>query len=269
MVATNKSAVAALVFDRIAAEYDSIFTFTHVGRSQRNVVWRRALATFSSGSHILELNCGTGEDALFLAKSGMRVTACDASAGMIRQARNRMAAENPDAAIQFFELATENLCALPQDHRIHGVFSNFSGLNCVRDIGNIAQQLAERVEPGARLLLCLSTRYCLWEIAYYMLRANWRKALRRCSGSAQARVGDLELTVFYPTLAELRAAFAPWFRLRSVVGVGIAVPPSYLESWIAAHPRLLVLLELIDSVVRTWPGARLLGDHMLLQLERV
>jgi SAM-dependent methyltransferase len=265
----DESMAAALAFDHLAADYDSIFTFTTIGRSQRDVVWQEALAAFAPGSHILELNCGTGEDALFLASSGMRVTACDASRGMVVQARNRMATERPQAQIEFFELATENLSALPQDLRVQGVFSNFSGLNCVSDMRLVAQQLAQRLESGAPLLLCLSTRYCLWEIAYYALRANWRKAVRRWKGSARARIGDLELNVYYPTVAELRVVFAPYFRLRSVTGIGIAVPPSYLELWMASHPRLLTVLEGIDSVVRTWPGVRILGDHMLLHLEKV
>lgn len=269
MTAIDESSTVALAFDRLAADYDSIFTFTSIGRSQRDVVWQHAMATFLPGSHILELNCGTGEDALFLAKTGMRVTACDASRGMISQARSRVAAEKPDASIEFFELATEQIGALPQDLRFRGVFSNFSGLNCVSDIRPVAQQLAQRLEVGAPLLLCLSTRYCLWEIAYYMLRANWRKGVRRWKGSSQARIGDLELTVYYPTVTELRMAFSPCFRLRSVTGIGIAVPPSYMESWMASHPRLLTVLEGIDIVVRKWPGARILGDHMLLHMEKM
>ena len=266
--AIHEYASAARVFDRLAAEYDSVFTFSSIGRAQREVVWQKALAAFSPGSHILELNCGTGEDALFLAKSGMRVTACDASFGMIKQARSRMAAETPDAGIEFLALATENIGALPDNLRFDGVFSNFSGLNCVRDIRRVAQQLALRLEAGAPVLTCLSTRYCFWEIVYYLLRGNRRKAFRRCNGLTQAHIGDLELTVYYPTLAELNTAFAPNFRLRSVTGIGIAVPPSYLGSWIDAHPRLLMLMKRIDAVVCKWPGVRIVGDHILLHLER-
>jgi SAM-dependent methyltransferase len=266
--AVHEYAAAAAVFDSLAPEYDSIFTFSSVGRAQRDVVWQKAVATFAPGSHILELNCGTGEDALFFAKSGMRVTACDAAAGMIARARNRKAAEKPGAAIEFLELATENLNTLPENLRFNGVFSNFSGLNCVRDIGFVSQQVASRLERGTPVLICLSTRYCLWEIAYYMLRMDWRKALRRCSGSTLAHIDNLEFTVYYPTLIELLAAFAPDFRLKSVTGIGITVPPSYLEPWIGAHPFLFFILQRIDSVIHTLPVARVLGDHMLLHLER-
>jgi ubiquinone/menaquinone biosynthesis C-methylase UbiE len=266
---TVESAIAGLAFDRMAADYDSIFTFSSVGRSQRNVVWEQALATFVPGSHILELNCGTGEDALFLAKAGMRVTACDASSEMIAQARNKTASHELGAQIDLYTLPTEQLASLPPGQRFDGLFSNFSGLNCVQDLRSVARQITDRLEPGASVLLCLSTRYCLWEIAYFMLRNNPRKALRRCRGLTQARVGDLEFPVYYPTISELFGAFRPGFRMVSMMGIGITVPPSYLESWAQSHPRLLGLLEKLDAIVRRWPLARTLGDHMLVHLERV
>jgi SAM-dependent methyltransferase len=269
MLNALKPASAGLAFDRLAAAYDSLFTFSVIGKSQREVVWRRALSVFATGSHILELNCGTGEDALFLANAGITVTACDASLGMIEQARHKMTVESPDARVKFLTLRTEEIDSLPQALCFDGVFSNFSGLNCVGDLKSVAQQLAERLQPGAPLLLCFSTRYCLWEIVYFLLRGNPHKATRRWKGLSQVHFGGLEFPVYYPSMAQLRRAFAPQFRLVSTTGIGIAVPPSYVESWIAGHPRLLKLMSAIDETVRTWPGLRTLGDHMLLHLEKV
>lgn len=268
MLETLDNAAAGLAFDRLAPTYDSIFTFSAIGKSQREVVWKHALKVFAAGSRILELNCGTGEDALFLAGKGMVVTACDASLGMIAQARQKIAAESPEALIALFALRSEEIGSLPQGLHFDGVFSNFSGLNCVGDLKSVAQQLAERLDPGASLLLCFSTRYCLWEIVYFLMRGNPRKAFRRWKGTAQALLDGLEFPVYYPTVAQLRRAFAPEFRLVSTTGIGIAVPPSYVEAWMARHPRLLKLMGAIDETVRTWPGLRSSGDHMLLHLEK-
>jgi SAM-dependent methyltransferase len=266
---TFETSTAGLAFDRLATTYDSLFTFSAIGRSQRSVVWKLALRAFARGSHILELNCGTGQDALFLAQAGMTVTACDASLGMIEQARYKMAAEAPSATVEFIPLRTEEIGTLPQTLYFDGVFSNFSGLNCVGNLAGLAQQLSRRLPSGAPLLLCFSTRYCLWEIVYFLLRGDPRKALRRWKGVSEARLDGLEFPVYYPTVAQLRNAFAPEFRLVSTTAVGLAVPPSYVESWVTSRPRLLKLLEVVDETVRTWPGLRTLGDHMLLHLEKV
>jgi hypothetical protein len=66
----------------------------------------------------------------------------------------------------------------------------------------------------------------------------------------------------------LTQTFAPEFKLESVRGIGVAVPPSYLEPWTQRHPHLLRLCTWTDSLVTRWPGIRLLGDHVLVRLQR-
>jgi ubiquinone/menaquinone biosynthesis C-methylase UbiE len=263
----SSSSVAGLAFDGLAERYDSMFTFSVIGRSQREVVWKRAAATFRRGNHVLELNCGTGEDAIHLASLGIHVTACDASSRMIDQATKKTQ-EASGAQIEFINLSTEHLAELPEHLDFDGVFSNFSGLNCIEDLGAVATELAKRLRPGAPLLLCMSTRFCIWEILHYLGLGNLRKALRRCRGSSYATVGQVTFPVYYPTLSSLRKSFGSGFVIRSVSGVGVIVPPSYLEFWMARHPRLLRLLERGDEIVRNWPLARIFGDHMLLHLEK-
>jgi SAM-dependent methyltransferase len=157
---------AALVFDQMANEYDDVFTKSMIGRAQRDVVWNKLTQVFQSGDHILELNCGTGEDALFLARNGVSVTACDASQQMIKVASTRLRAEAPGAPITFNILPTERLRELHSTPLFDGAFSNFSGLNCVTDLKQTADDLATLLFPGASLLVCLSTRFCLWEMLW-------------------------------------------------------------------------------------------------------
>ena len=266
--AVEMTHLAGRAFDGIAFEYDSLFTSSLIGRAQRTAVWRRAAAVFRPEDRVLELNCGTGEDALFLARRGISVCACDASAGMIARAEARKATEAPRAPIEFRLLSTEDLATLPDGQPFDGVFSNFSGLNCVEDLSQTARMLARTVVPGAPLLLCLSTRYCLWEMLHYWLRGDRRRGFRRCRGTADVNLGECPLRVYYPTVRTIASQFSPMFRLRSVTGVGIAVPPSYMEKWARRNPRLFRICEAIDRVVCRWPGIRILGDHMLLHLER-
>jgi ubiquinone/menaquinone biosynthesis C-methylase UbiE len=92
---------AVLAFDYLAEGYDDLFTKSLIGRAQRDVVWNVLNHTFRSGDYVLELNCGTGEDAMFLARNGVSVAAFDASEQMIRIASQRLRAEAPNArAIQ-------------------------------------------------------------------------------------------------------------------------------------------------------------------------
>jgi ubiquinone/menaquinone biosynthesis C-methylase UbiE len=267
MTATAITNETSLAFDSVAEQYDDQFTRSVVGRAQRDAVWRKAAATFSAGQHILELNCGTGEDALFLARQGISVTALDASKNMVLQAQRRREREVPNSPIRFELLPTEDLAELKDAPLFDGVFSNFSGLNCVPDLAAVVEQLSARTKPGAPLLLCLSTRFCLWEVFWYLLRGNYRKAVRRCGGHATARFNDYTIHVQYPTLRHLRKIFAP-FAMRSCTGIGIIVPPSYLEPWARKHPQLIGALSRIDRALCNLPVFRVIGDHMLLHFEK-
>ena len=257
-----------LAFDRLAAKYDDMFTHSLVGRAQREAVWEVLLDTIEPGSHILELNCGTGEDALFLAQHDMSVVACDASRRMIDRARQRMRREDAEAPIEFRHLATERLSALDRRELFDAAFSNFSGLNCVADLNQTARQLAQLLTTSAPVLICLSTRYCLSEMVWFVLHGQFRKAFRRCSGVATVKVQGLTVRVWYPTLGAVRRSFSSSFRMRSCTGIGVAVPPSYLEPLARKHPRLLRLARRIDSYICRLPWIRTLGDHMLIHFER-
>ena len=260
---------AALAFDQMAKEYDEVFTRSMIGRAQRSAVWSVATGVFPRGSHVLELNCGTGEDALFLARNGITVTACDASTEMVGVASSRLRNEAPNARISFNLLPTERLRELKPATTVDGAFSNFSGLNCVVDLEQTAADLATLLPLGAPLLLCFSNRFCVWEMLWYALHGKFRKAFRRCSGRATAKSGEFTIDVYYPTVRKLERLFWPFFRLRSITGVGVTVPPSYVEPWIRNHPRLLNSMSTIDKTISTLPVFRVLGDHMLLHFERV
>lgn len=260
---------AALVFDQMASEYDDVFTRSSIGRAQRDVVWNVLTQAFQRGDHVLELNCGTGEDALFLARRAIAVTACDASPKMIQVASERLRSEAPNIPVQFNLLPTERLHELQHTTMFDGAFSNFSGLNCVSDLEQAANDLATLLSANAALVICVSTRFCAWEIVWFLLHGKFRKAFRRCSGHATATVGEVTVDVYYPTVRKLQQLFAPWFVMRSCKGVGIAVPPSYVETWISSHPNLLRMFCAIDRIISSLPVFRVLGDHMILRFERV
>jgi ubiquinone/menaquinone biosynthesis C-methylase UbiE len=260
---------AALVFDQMATEYDEIFTNSMIGRAQRDAVWSVLTGVFESGDHVLELNCGTGEDALFLARNSVSVTACDASEQMIQIASGRLRKEAPGVPVHFNLLPTERIRELQHETKFDGAFSNFSGLNCVPDLKQTAEDLSTLLSPGAPLLACLSTRFCIWEMLWFALQGNFRKAFRRCSGHSIAKVGEFTVDVYYPTVRKLQTLFSPAFILRSCAGVGVTVPPSYVEAWIRNHPKFLSMFRSIDKAISSQPGFRVLGDHVLLHFERV
>jgi len=260
----------AAPFDAVANRYDETFTSSMIGRAQRSAVWRELAKTFRSGDHILEIGCGTGVDACFLAERNIRVLACDPSSQMIDVAARRIRQSGLQKLVRPLVLRAEDIAHLPANESFDGAFSNFGALNCVDDLRGVARALATRLKPGATAVLCWMGPWCMWEMLWYCAQGDRDKAFRRFTPEGiSARLADSAFVqVHYPSVNSLARAFAPEFRLKSVRGIAVAVPPSYLEPWARQHPRLLQMCEQFDSWFGDCPGIRSLGDHVLVRLQR-
>lgn len=256
----------APVFDALADTYDAIFTESLIGRAQRQIVLHELERVLVPGQRVLEINCGTGVDATFMAERGVTVDACDASPRMIAVAERRRQATAPLLPVNFFVHTIERLDELERSY--DGAVSNFGGLNCVCHIGTAAAHLARLVRPAGFLMICLAARLCAWELLWYAAHGEVKKAFRRLFGQGEFRLCDASMLVYYPTAGELARTFAPWFRVVRRLGVGVLVPPTYAEAWVRHHPRLFAGAVALDRYFSRLPLTRAVADHILLVLKR-
>ncbi len=120
----------AEAFSRTAAHYDAFADdHPHLSRVRRKV-YTHIERYIPVGARILEINAGTGTDAVELARRGYFIHATDIAPGMLARARTK--AEQPELcgrmtvqACSFTEL--EKITAAPYD----AIFSNLGGLNCL------------------------------------------------------------------------------------------------------------------------------------------
>lgn len=256
-------------FDAAAPTYDEDFTATLIGGLQRDALWRRLEGLFPCGARLLDLGCGAGEDAVRFARAGMEVDGIDVSPAMVEIARERTRAEAVHEVTHFQALPIERLDELPECGYA-GAFSSFGPLNCVRDLRPVAQALAERLRPGAPVALCFMNRLCLWETLLYPFTLQVHKAIRRSGGSwAPSSVSGTDgFPVYYPTVTEVRHAFRPEFDFVRAPGIGVFVPPTYLEPFAQRYPKLMTLLAGLDRRFAHWPVFRWIADHRVVILRR-
>ena len=243
---------AAAYFDQLAANYDAVWTNSPAGRLQREAVWRHLNPLIQRGDRVLDIGCGTGEDALHLAQLGAQVLALDISPEMVRVARGK--------GVNARVLPIEGIHALAVAFDL--VLSNFGGFNCVQDMSALHKTLAQLVRPEGHLAVCLMGRFCLWESAHYALRGRFKKAARRWRGETLTSAG---LRVSYPTLKQVRQALSPSFNLVADVGIGVSVPPSFVEGTPAP---LLNTLASLDARIGSSRIGRAMGDHRLFVFRR-
>jgi SAM-dependent methyltransferase len=265
---SNSLRSAEVYWNAAAETYEQQFTGTTVGRARRYAVWQDLERAFRPGQRILELNCGTGIDAVFLAGKGVHVLGCDIAPRMIELAQELAAQAELTDPPDFRVLPTENLAALAQEGPFDGAFSNFSGLNCVDDLSQVAQDLGRLLKPRARFLICMMGRFVPWDIVWFLAHGKPRRAFLRLREDRTSYVGTPSLTIQRPTIAQITKQMEPAFRLLQWRGIGITVPPSYSEHVASRFPKLIDRLAWLDQRIGTLPLIRNMADCVLLEFER-
>lgn len=244
---------AAISFDKIADRYDELWTRSAAGSVQRQAVWRHIDALFVPGQRVLDLGCGTGEDAVHLLQRGICVEALDSSEQMVRIARER--------GVPASHTRIEDLFIL--DGAFDGAISNFGALNCVEDLDSVAWELARLIRLGGYFAACWIGRFCAWETAWYLAHKDLVKARRRWRHRSWS--ASFDMPVFYPSRSQIAHAFRGRFRLVGWYGIGMAVPPSYVSG---ISPSTMSLMSAVDRTCAHLPGFRALADHRLAIFER-
>jgi SAM-dependent methyltransferase len=244
--------ITAAPFDSIAASYDALWNRTDAGRAQREAVWRVIDPLFRQGDEILDVGCGTGEDAVHLGRMGVHVSAIDASAEMVKVAASRGVAAT--------QLSVEGLDRIRATY--DGVLSNFGALNCTVNLSAVAASLSRLVRPRRHAAICLLNRTCAWEMAWYSARFELRTAFRRLRRDALPT--SLGIDVWYPSARDVEHAFAGYFELVHSTGIGVFVPPSY----VTLPARAIRMAADADSHWANRPFMRALGDHRLYVFRR-
>ena len=257
-------------FDQAARDYDRQFTETPLARALRGIVWERLAVHVRPGMRVLDIGCGTGEDAVWLARRGAHVIATDVSPAMLELTRRKaIHAGVADRLTTFVLDAAAPPATLTGDSaQVDAALSNFGALNCVPDLHPLANVLAAWLRPGGWLVGVFINRWCGWEIVWHVAHAQPGVAFRRLQRSVVARVGETTVRVWYPPVASIRRALGPPFALRRQTGLGSFLPPSYLGPVVARRPRLLNVLARLERATATVFPFNRLADHVILEFQR-
>ena len=260
-------AAAAAAFDRLAPSYDALVSgdsFLHQ-RAQTHTAFRRWI---KPGFRVLEIGCGTGLDTLFFARVGARVVACDPSAEMLMRTRRRISSFAEGNRVNLLSCGLEELphflAALDHGEGFDAVVSNFGALNCVASLHPLGEVGCRHLRPGGAMLLGLIGRACLWEAIYFTARGERDKAARRRAASVAVPVAGIDVPTFYHRRSDVHVALGEAFRLDAAIGIGVAVPPPYLEPRWRNVPTLVRRAAAgVDRIAAGWPLLNQLGDHTL------
>jgi hypothetical protein len=200
--------------------------------------------------------------------------ACDPSEEMVSRTLRRLSREGLDRSAPVVPCSLDEvesyLRALEPPNRFDGIVSNFGALNCVQHLAPLAALIRGRLEPGGVVLLGVMSRVCVVEAMYFTATLRPALAARRLGhGPVSVPVAGVAVPTYYHRIRDVCRALAPDVTLAAVEGVGVTIPPPYLESRWQTLPRpMRRAIVAMDGWLAAWPPFNRVGDHVLLQFSK-
>jgi SAM-dependent methyltransferase len=240
----------------------------------RRVSLRTLLAHFHAGQRVLELGCGTGQEAIALGRAGVQVLATDVSPQMLAVTEGKVAAAGLGESVRTRLLAAGEIGGLVHEMgrcAFDGAYSSFGALNGEPKLHIVGRALGQLVRPGGRMIASVMNRFYPFEVLWYLGHGRPRQAVRRWGGSAVAHVSPslaARVRTWYPTPRVFSRAF-PGFRRISCRALPFLLPPPYAgHLWLRYPSEIWRLARWEERIVHRRPFCGL-GDHFLMAMERM
>lgn len=253
-------------FDKAAKNYDATFTYSSIGKAQRERVYHYLNQEFKGESNldILELNCGTGEDAVHLSNLGHTVIATDISSEMIAEAKKK------SSEIQFLQQDITSLTSETFTKKFDLIFSNFGGLNCLskEELKNFIETSTSILKSEGKLVFVIMPKHCLWEQFYFLIKGEFKKVKRRKSKEAiNANVEGISVPTWYYNPSEIKEIANKNFALELLKPIGISIPPSYLEPYFSSKKSFLKLMINLEKRLSSSFWSKY-ADHYFISFQK-
>lgn len=261
---------AAVAYNRYARHYDSLLSENRINAYMRKSMMHLQRLTFQPGERLLELGCGTGDEALALADHGCEVLGIDPSAEMIGIAQEKASSHRSGGRVSFHVGHARELrrvLASESENAFDGAYSSFA-LSYEKDLGEVRQTLARLLRPGATLLVASMNRLSAVEWVMAMASLHPQLAGRRLRPWTVHKVGTVQTRLYCRTPFELRRAFQPGFRVEKSRALPALLPPHYANRVLRRWPGLLDTIEKVDSRVASFALFRSIGDHNVIWMRR-
>ena len=260
---------AADAFTSQSVVFDDLYRSNTIIQYKRERVRNHVLQYLPPNSHILELNSGTGEDAIFFAGENHHVNATDISQGMQQQLMLKVEKH------QLRGMISNELCSYTALDQLKNkgpydlIFSNFAGLNCTNELDKVLNSLLPLLKQNGMVTLVILPKFCLWE-TLLLFKGKFRTAFRRFF-SSKGRTAHVEGSYFkcwYYNPSYITKRMKDQFDVLSIEGLCTIVPPSYIENFAEKHPSAYNFLKRKEDQHKTrWPW-KYIGDYYIISLRK-
>ena len=254
-------------FDIAAISYDKTFTNSSIGKAQRMQVYRYLKNVLNSkeNQQILEINCGTGEDALYFNSLNHNVLSTDISSEMIQIAKQK----NSNNKIRFEVMDLKKIADKNFNTKFDFIFSNFGGLNCLseEELKRFFASAQKLLKENGKIVTVIMPKNTLWEKLYFSIKGDLKKAKRRNTNKNLAvNVDGVLVNTWYFNPKEIKNITRNLKTIK-LKPIGLFVPPSYLQNSILGSSLFIKFLSFLDKMINLSFLAKY-ADHFYIEMQK-
>lgn len=261
--------LVARAFTQQSKIFDELYAGDLIIQYKRQRVREHLIKYLSAGQFILELNSGTGEDAIWMAQQNCKVHATDISVGMQRVMEQKV------RAYRFEKLISNELCSFTELEKLQEkgpfdmIFSNFAGLNCTGNLEKVLPSFSSLLNPKGIVTLVILPKFCLWEFLL-IFKGKLKTATRRLfsKNGRTANVEGINFKCWYYNPSYVIKYLKNDFSVLSIEGLCTLMPPSYIEHFPRKHPKLFSMLHKKEDAWNDYWPWKYIGDYYIISLQK-
>lgn len=265
----NNEEQSAKAFSLQSKIFDELYRGNSIIQYKRERV-RAVVQEFAKkNGAVLELNSGTGEDAIWFAEQGYTVHATDISKGMQDTLKAKVNALNLQEKVSTEIISFTDLEHLKERKEYDLIFSNFAGLNCTGELDKVLHSFSSLLKTKSIAVLVILPKFCLWEFLL-IFKGKFKTAFRRffSSKGASANIEGTYFRCWYYNPSYVIKHLQSQFTVLRVEGLCTIVPPSYIEGFAEKRPGLFSFLKTKENKwKRNWPW-KSIGDYYIIALQK-
>jgi len=234
-------------FGKQSSIFDEIYTTNPLTEYYRNIYRNEVNKNIGDNSQILEINCGTGIDAVYFANMGHTILATDLSPDMLNILSEK---------IQNLDLSNHiqtQVCSFHELSNLGGkkfdfILSGFGGLNCTDRLNKVLEQFSVLLNENGKITLAVMPKVCPWEILM-LFKGKFKTAFRRFKKKTPAHIEGEHFFCYYYNPGYIIKTLKKDFKLIGLKGVFITVPPEFIHNFVIKHPKLFLFLSRIERKI--------------------
>lgn len=252
-------------FSSIYDEYEKLSRENYIDIARRDCI-RDHVNSFLKHNHkILEINAGSGIDAVYFAKKGHSVLATD----IATESEKIISTKIRELGLTHLRFQKCSFLELKniENEKFDHIFSNFGGLNCTDNLTLIFNLFDALLNPNGFVSLVIMPPYYPWEMAT-ILKGNKNAFRRLQKNGVFANINNHSIKTFYHTPNQVKKAFGKNFKHIATQNIGTFYPSAHFVS-LQKHKNIISKLIQFDTWINNYPFmVKGVGDYFIITFQK-